>query len=82
MLALRCVQTQPILRLFKKQRLILRIDPAHCLFEDSFSGALAGFECSNESGFFQRIKKKNYLFHLYINNYSELDIAQVNNFFI
>jgi HAD superfamily hydrolase (TIGR01509 family) len=63
----------------------LKIDPAHCLvFEDSFSGALAGLNAGMKVvGVLSTHKKEELpVCDLYINNYSELDIAQVQQLFI
>ncbi len=63
----------------------LKIDPAHCLvFEDSFSGASAGLNAGMKVvGVLSTHKKEELpVCDLYINDYSELDIVQVQQLFI
>ncbi len=63
----------------------LKIDPAHCLvFEDSFSGASAGLNAGMKVvGVLSTHKKEELpVCDLYINDYSELEIVQVQQLFI
>jgi beta-phosphoglucomutase len=63
----------------------LKIEPAHCLvFEDSFSGASAGLNAGMKVvGVLSTHKKEELpVCDLYINDYSELDIVQVQQLFI
>jgi beta-phosphoglucomutase len=63
----------------------LNIDPAHCLvFEDSFSGASAGLNAGMKVvGVLSTHKKEELpVCDLYIDDYSELDIVQVQQLFI
>jgi HAD superfamily hydrolase (TIGR01509 family) len=63
----------------------LEIDPAHCLvFEDSFSGVSAGLNAGMKvvGVLSSHTKEELPVCDLYINDYSELDIVQVQQLFI